>query len=125
MVYWIICLLINLLLPFTMIGFGKHFMVKPPAEINKYFGYRTALSMKNKDAWDFAHKYFGKIWYIAGFATLPIAVIPMLFVIGKDVNCIATVCLIVCVVMAIPLVGSIPLTEKALRKNFDKNGVRR
>lgn len=108
-----------------MIGFGKHFMVKPPAEINKYFGYRTALSMKNKDAWDFAHKYFGKIWYIAGFATLPIAVIPMLFVIGKDVNCIATVCLIVCVVMAIPLVGSIPLTEKALRKNFDKNGVRR
>ena len=63
--FWIYMLLMNLLNTFTLIGFGKHFMRKAPKEINEVFGYRTPMSMKNKDTWEFAHKYCGKIWYLS------------------------------------------------------------
>ena len=64
--FWIFMLIMDLLLPFTMIGFGRYFMKKAPKEINSLFGYRTSMSMKNKDTWEFAHKYSGKVWYVCG-----------------------------------------------------------
>ena len=61
MKFWIFMLIMDLLLPFTMIGFGRYFMKKAPKEINSVFGYRTSMSMKNKDTWEFAHKYCEEI----------------------------------------------------------------
>lgn len=81
--FWIFMLIMDLLLPFTMIGFGRYFMKKAPKEINLVFGYRTSMSMKNKDTWEFAHKHCGKVWYFCGMVMLPITVIFMLLVIGK------------------------------------------
>ncbi len=118
-------LIMDLLLPCTMIGFGRYFMKKAPNEINAVFGYRTSMSMKNKDTWEFAHKYCGKIWYVCGLAMLPITVISMLFVIGKSEDYAGTVGGIICGVQLIPLIGSIFPTEIALKKNFDKSGKKR
>ena len=73
--FWIFMLIMDLLLPFTMIGFGRYFTKKAPKEINSVFGYRTSMSMKNKDTWEFAHKYCGKVWYVCGMVMLPITVI--------------------------------------------------
>lgn len=61
--FWIFMMFIELLIPVTMIGFGKMFLKHSPKEINMAFGYRTSMSMKNRDTWEFAHKYCGKIWY--------------------------------------------------------------
>lgn len=108
-----------------MIGFGKYFMKKAPKEINSVFGYRTSMSMKNKDTWEFAHKYCGKVWYVCGMVMLPITVIFMLLVIGKSEDCVGSMGGIICGVQLIPLIGSILPTEIALKKNFDKNGTRR
>lgn len=113
------------LLPFTMIGFGRYFMKKAPKEINSVFGYRTSMSMKNKDTWEFAHKYCGKVWYVCGMVMLPITVIFMLLVIGKSEDCVGSMGGIICGVQLIPLIGSILPTEIALKKNFDKNGTKR
>ena len=44
--FWIFMLIMDLLLPFTMIGFGRYFMKKAPKEINSVFGYRTSMSIK-------------------------------------------------------------------------------
>ena len=121
-------LIMDLLLPFTMIGFGRYFMKKAPKEINSVFGYRTSMSMKNKDTWEFAHKYCGKVWYVCGMVMLPITVIFMLLVIGKNEDCVGSMGGIICGVQLIPLIGligSILPTEIALKKNFDKNGTRR
>lgn len=41
-------LVMDLLIPFTMVGFGKYFIKNAPKEINKVFGYRTPMSMKTK-----------------------------------------------------------------------------
>ena len=123
--FWIFMLIMDLLLPFTMIGFGRYFMKKAPKEINSVFGYRTSMSMKNKDTWEFAHKYCGKVWYVCGMVMLPITVIFMLLVIGKNEDCVGSIGGIICGVQLIPLIGSILPTEIALKKNFDKNGTRR
>lgn len=49
--FWFFMLIMDLLIPFTMIGFGKCFLKKAPDNINSVFGYRTSMSMKNKDTW--------------------------------------------------------------------------
>ena len=94
--FWIFMLIMDLLLPFTMIGFGRYFMKKAPKEINSVFGYRTSMSMKNKDTWEFAHKYCGKVWYVCGMVMLPITVIFMLLVIGKNEDCVGSIGGIIC-----------------------------
>lgn len=73
----------------------------------------------------FLHKYCGKVWYVCGMVMLPITVIFMLLVIGKNEDCVGSMGGIICGVQLIPLIGSILPTEIALKKNFDKNGTRR
>lgn len=118
-------LLMDLLIPFTMIGFGKYFIKSAPKEINAVFGYRTSMSMKNKDTWKFAHKYCGKIWYVCGWILLPITIICLLLAVGKSKDYVGTVGGIISGIQLIPLVGSVFLTEAALKKIFDENGKRR
>lgn len=123
--FWIFMLLMDLLIPLTMIGLGRLFLTKAPKNINATFGYRTAMSMKNKDTWEFAHKFCGKLWFRWGVVLLPISVIPLIFVLNKSIDTIGTVGGMICAIQLIPLVGTIFPTEAALKKTFDSNGVRR
>lgn len=120
--FWIFMLIMELLMPFTMIGFGRYFSKEAPKEINSTFGYRTKMSMKNCDTWEFANRYFGKLWFICGLIFLPLSIILMIFVIGQSEDIVGNFGTIICVVQLIPLIGSIFLTENALKKNFDNNG---
>lgn len=56
---------------------------------------------------------------------LPITVIFMFLVIGKNEGCVGSVGGIICGAQLIPLIGYIFPKEIALKKNFDKNGKRR
>lgn len=122
MKFWIFMLVMNLLVPLTMIGFGKLFLKCTPGKINALYGYRTSMSMKNEETWVFAHLYAGKLWYRWGRILLPVTVLAMLPVFGKDTDTVGTWGGILCLIECIPLIGVIPPTERALRKNFDKNG---
>ena len=122
--FWIFLLIMELLIPFTMIGIGRSYMKKPPEKINSVTGYRTSMSMKNRTTWEFAHRYCGRIWYLCGILLLPISVIIMCHVIGQDKDTIGNAGLILCAVQMIILAGSIIPTEIALKKKFDKNGRR-
>lgn len=123
--FWIFMLIMTLLIPFTMIGFGKYFLKNTPKEINSIFGYRTSMSMKNKDTWQFAHKYLGKLWHKWGLILLPLTLIAMICVVGKSVDLVGSVGGAICSVQMIPLIGLIIPIEKALKKEFDENGNRR
>lgn len=123
--FWSFMLVMDLLTPLIMIGFGKYFLKNPPKEINKVFGYRTAMSMKNKDTWTFAHRHFGKVWYLCGLAVLLASVIVMGMVIGKPENTVALAGGILCCVQMFFLIGGIIPTEIAPHRLFDKNGNRR
>lgn len=96
--FWIFMMIMDLLIPITMIGFGKYFSKKAPREINNTFGYRTSMSMKNKDTWNFAHHYFGKLWLKMGYVVLIISIISMLFLLKKDENTIGLWGGVLCVV---------------------------
>lgn len=125
MVFWIRMLVMDLLIPLTMICFGNLFIKKPPKTINAIFGYRTSMSCKNQDTWNFAHKYCGKLWFVCGLVFVQITAVAMLCVIGMNKDIIGTIGTIIAIVELIPLIGVIIPTEVALHKNFDKDGNRR
>lgn len=123
--FWMFMLVMNLLIPLAMLGFGWIFLKHPPKEVNAFYGYRTSMSMKNKDTWAFAHKYFGKLWYAWGGILLPVTVIAMLFVIGKAEDVVGKAGAVICFVQMIVMIGLIFPTEIALRRTFDKKGNRK
>lgn len=122
--FWIFMFIMDMMLPLIMIICGKWFLKSAPKEINMVVGYRTSRSMKNKDTWDFAHKYCGKLWYKCGMVMLPVSAAAMFFFIEKNENIVGTAGGILCAVQTIILIGSIYPTEKALKDNFDKDGNR-
>ncbi|WP_304583524.1 SdpI family protein [Acutalibacter muris] len=123
--FWIYMLLMDLLIPLIMLGFGWYFSKGGPRDINGVFGYRTSMSMKNGETWEFAHRHCGKIWRVWGLVMAPLSAVPMLFALGKGEDAVGTVGGIVCGVQLIVLIGSIFPTERALKRNFDEEGRRR
>lgn len=123
--FWSIMLVMDLLIPFTLLGYGLFFIRRAPRKINMISGYRTSMSMKNKDTWTFAHKYCGRIYLIAGSISLPVAVILLLCVINQTKNVIGVVGGIICFIEIVPFIVSTILTEKALKNTFDSFGNRR
>ena len=120
--FWLFLLVMVLLVPGVMLFFGRELELHPPKEINPGYGYRTNRSMRSKPAWDFAQVYCGQLWRKCGKILLPVSVVPMLFVLGRDVGPAGTVCLVVLGVQVAVLIGTIFPTEAALKKNFDENG---
>lgn len=123
--FWIFMMVIDLLIPITMVGFGKYFSKNAPKEINEVFGYRTSMSMKTKDTWEFAHHYCGRLWLKIGCIILVLSVIVMLFVIGKDESVVGIFGGILCGIQLVFLISSIFPTERALKSNFDEHGNRK
>lgn len=123
--FWVFMLVMDLLAPLAMIGVGRMFLNKAPKEINAVFGYRTTMSMKNQDTWQFAHRYCGRLWFRLGLVMVPLSVIPLLFVLGCEIGTVGTVGTVIVSVQIVPMVGSVVPTEIALRKTFDKDGKRK
>lgn len=122
--FWIFMLIMNLLIPVTMIGFGNYFVKNPPKEINSVFGYRTPMSMKNTETWAFAHHYCGKLWLAIGWIMLIISILAMILIIGEENSVVGKFGGIINGIQLVFLVGSIFPTERALKKNFDRYGNR-
>lgn len=120
--FWLFMVVMDLLIPVMMIGFGSVFEKYAPAEINNVFGYRTAMSKKNRDTWEFAHRYLGRLWRIWGWILVPISLIILLLVLGKDENVVGNVGAVLCFGQMAPMILTVICTEWALRKKFDKNG---
>lgn len=114
----------NLLIPSIMLFFGMKFEKRGPRKINGIYGYRTTMSMKNQETWEFAHKYCGMLWKKAGIVLLITSVIVSLAALklNEFLQSISSL-LLVAIQMAV-LIGSIFPVEKALRENFDANGNR-
>lgn len=123
--FWVFMLVMSLLIPLGMTGFGVYFVKSGPKEINRGFGYRTSMSMKNRDTWQFAHRHCGRLWRIMGAALLVASLVFFLFLPGRDVDLVGIGGGILCAVQCVLLIGSIIPTEIALRKVFDGQGQRK
>ncbi|MBQ3528491.1 MAG: SdpI family protein [Clostridia bacterium] len=122
MLFWIFMLIFVLLIPSLMIIFGTVFKNSAPKEINYIYGYRTPMSTSSKEAWEFAHKYMGRLWLIFGIIILIPSVTAMLFVIGLDKDTVGYTGMAITFAQIVLMIIPIIPTEIALRKNFDKNG---
>ena len=122
---WIFLFLMNMLIPVTMIGFGTYFTKQAPKDINTLFGYRTAMSMKNRKTWEYAHKVCGKLWTKLGFILLGCSTAAMLPLLGKDMNTVGYLGGGITLLQVLMLILSIFPVEAALKKKFDRNGLER
>ena len=122
--FWIWMFIVAILCPTIMIAAGLYFRKFAPKKINAFFGYRTTMSMKNRDTWEFAHKYIGNLWSVLGFTLIVPSAVPMFFLIDKSEELISVFSLVICFVGMAAIIASIIPTEKALKKNFDKDGNR-
>ena len=122
--FWLFMLAMNLIIPLSIIFLGKYFTKRAPGQINMLFGYRTARSTKNQDTWQFAHRYFGKLWFKLGLWLLVLTAAAMLPGIGKDADAVGKLGGIVCALQLPVMLYPILPTERALKKTFDKDGNR-
>lgn len=127
-----------LLIPATMLLFGWLWKKKPPKDINALYGYRTAMSIKNQDTWDFAHQRVSMLWRRAGACLTALTLLgfplggllithgsfPALFE-PQAADAIGMLLLVLVGIQLIVLVGSIFPVERALKQAFDKDGQRR
>ena len=123
--FWIFMTVMALLIPAIMIIIGWLFSRKAPGKINHFFGYRTRRSMINRDTWEFAHKYCGKLWLKVGTTMAVLSIIPMIAVFGKDEDTTGMVGTVVELIQVMILLLSIIPVERALKKTFDDNGNRK
>ena len=123
--FWIFMLAADLLVPLALIVFGFSFVKKAPREINHFYGYRTSMSMKNRDTWEFAHRYLGRLWSVAGIALLPVTVVLMALVFGRNEDLVGGVGTAITLFEVVVLLATIIPTEAALVRNFDRQGRRR
>ena len=121
---WITVLLMAMLIPVITLLIGILAKNNIPRRINWFWGYRTQLSMKNADTWQFANACMGKILVPGGVILLLLVPVAMLFLLGKSDDTVATFgAMIMCAGM-LPVLAVIPYTEKKLRQTFDKDGNR-
>lgn len=123
--FWIFMMAMDMLIPLSMILIGNRWIKNPPKEINWGYGYRTSMSMKNKDTWIFAHQHIGRLWYTWGKVLLPFSIVPMLLVRGRSTDEIGNLGGIVCIVQIVVMTLPIFPTEVALRKKYDRYGRRK
>lgn len=113
------------LLPALMIGMGILWRKSGPKQINSFYGYRSTQSMASREAWDFAHVYAGKIYLLLGIIFFILTLIICVYFWSADDDTAGTVSVVVMTVQLIIFILIIPVTESALKKNFDKRGKRK
>ena len=122
---WVFMLVMNLLIPASMIGFGRMMEKNPSGVVDSSFGYRTKRSMKNQDTWHFAQTYCGKLWRKWGRALIPMAVFGQaLTLLCPDTESMCLWSLAVTTAETVVMTVIYIPVEWALKQNFDKDGNR-
>ncbi len=123
--FWLFMLAMVLLIPGSMLLLGRSFAKNPPGEINGGYGYRTTRSMRNRETWVFAQRYSGRFWVRAGWPALGISLVWMALLFGRDAGTVGQSGLLLTGLQMVPFLAVIPVTERALKRNFDEFGRKR
>jgi len=120
--FWFFMFFCCMLMPATFLGCGA--ILQRDLPFDSVLGYKTPMSTKNEITWVFANQYCGRILKKCGWVSLPVTVIMfiVLLCVTRDRDIIGTGGGIWCIVCCVGMLGVIPLTERALHKNFHKDG---
>lgn len=120
--FWIFMFFSSLLVPVLMMAAGRMMFRHPPKSINRIYGYRTSMSMKNMETWKFAHETCGKLWQKVGLVLFAISAVIQIPLYGTSDEVLGTADGILCMVQCVCLVLSIIPVERALKANFHPDG---
>ncbi|HWT76736.1 MAG TPA: SdpI family protein [Mobilitalea sp.] len=112
-------------MPVIMLLFGYTSRHRIPKTINSIYGYRTAMSMKNQDTWEFAHKCFGALWLKWGAVMFLVSMVVSIVGFKFNENVQGMILLALVTLQTIVIIASVSPVEKALKAAFDENGNRR
>ncbi len=121
MYQWILLSATSLLLPLIMLIFGYRYSAQVPKTMKS--GYRTRRSMLSRETWVYAHRKLGRIWKPLGWITLIVSASFPIFLLNMDENESSIALSVLCVLQPIPFIASFVPVEKALKENFDENGL--
>lgn len=117
--FWAFMTICVSLIPLSMTGIGFSYIKgKYPKKINDLSGYRTKLSRKNQNTWEFAQKLFGKVFFVTGLVILPLSILPMLFVTGSGIPFCGKVGGIITAVQCLLMLIPFPVVENGIKKKF-------
>ena len=115
-----ICLVLTLLTPLAMIILGLKWYLRPPAFGARGLAYRTAITEKSPEAWEFAHTHCGKLWVRYGVIGGAISAAGMIFLKNYYQNfwlwLIGAQMLLLCI--------TIIMIDYLTKNLFDENGER-
>lgn len=120
--FWIFMVVADMITPLLMVILGCQFVKHPPKKINNVYGYRTDLSRKNQQTWDYAHYCCGRLWQKTGLVMLLLTLLIAVPVKDKGDTVVGWVLGIWVCLQCIVLILSVPVVERELRKRFDRNG---
>lgn len=122
----IICAVVNMLLPLTLLGLGLMIWLTKPG-YGDAFGYRTTRSLKSKETWALAQELFGRIctrvYAVLSFLTLISGVIPI--ILKADEIALSIVVMAVNLADSIALFVIIGIVDGKVKSRFDKDGNRK
>ena len=111
------------LIPGIMIISGRIMTDHPPKTINGAYGYRTAMSMKNQDTWDYAQAACAERWRRWGRILVLITLVLLIVALRRPA--FADVLGFYTAFETAFLLASVAATEIDLRRTFDEKGQRR
>ena len=115
----------TLIVPVIVLLVGLLFLKVKIKDVNSVLGYRTSMSMKNQDTWDFANSYFPKVWIILSIGMIIVTLLLWLILNKQSESVVERAATAITLVQTALMVLSIVPCEIALRKNFDKDGNRK
>ncbi len=102
-----------LFIPLMVMWLGtmmRHACIVP----SQWIGYRTRRAMQSEEAWAFAQKTAGRLWITAGAAMLCVSAVLCVMV----YHWMETAVLYFVLAQAALTLGTVPLTERALKRKF-------
>ena len=123
--FWWFMLICDLIIPIAMVICGRMMWKQCPKHMNSMSGYRTTRSMKNMDTWKFANDYCGRLWWKIGWVMIIPSALIHIPLYHSDKNTIGFAGLILVTIQCFIMIVSIYPTEKALKKHFNDDGIRR
>lgn len=109
-----------MLTPVAMAAVGLAWRIHPPKNRNQMLSYRTVLSMKNEDTWQFAHHQVGKLWVRLGVLLAIVSAVLMVWF--KD--SFMSFALWLVVGQMVLLCVSVFLVDTLMKAVFDEDGNR-
>ena len=106
----------SFIIPVLVLLLGFWMYKYPPKKINLFVGYRTNKSMKNKEMWDFANKYCGKLWVILGLIMIFLTFVLLILVLLEVIIFTENVLVTVIVIQVVMLLLTIFIVENRLKR---------